>query len=103
MCEQIRHGEIGQIDVGRGLHVFVPNDDETGGDVAEDADGEDAGVHRGDGDDGGEGEVAGAQSSGDVTVDVIIEQGGVVGHDGIHSSRISSISLRISFCVFNLH
>ena len=50
---QIRDGQIGQVDVGRGLHIFVLVDDQAGGDVAEHADEEKQGVHDADGDDRG--------------------------------------------------
>ena len=58
MSEQVWEGQVGEVDVGGRLHVLVPEDDETRGDVAEHAEDEDDGVHHRDGHDGGERQVA---------------------------------------------
>ena len=78
MSEEIRDGEVCEVDVGGGLHVLVPEDDEAGGDVAEHAQDEDDGVHHRDGHDGGEGEVPRAQRP----LDVGREGGGVARVEG---------------------
>jgi hypothetical protein len=55
VSEEIGDGQVGEVDVGRRVHVLVLQDDENGGDVAQHAHHEDAGVDDGNGDDGGEG------------------------------------------------
>ena len=66
MREEVRHRQIGQVHVGGRLHVLVPADDGADGGVAQDTQAADAGVDDGDGYDGGEGEVARTQATGDV-------------------------------------
>ena len=68
MGEQVRQRQVGQVDVGGRLHVLVAPDDGADGGVSQDADGADAGVHRGDGDDGRQGQVPRPQAAGDVEV-----------------------------------
>ena len=83
MSEQVWEGQVGEVDVGGRLHVLVPEDDETRGDVAEHAEDEDDGVHDRDGHDGGERQVAGAEGP----LDVGREGGGVAGVVG-HEQRL---------------
>ena len=64
--EQVWDGEVGEVDVGRGVHVLVLEDDQDGRDVAEDPDDEDGGVDHRDGDDGRQGQVLSSQSACDV-------------------------------------
>ena len=52
VCEEIGDGQVCEVDVGGRVHVLVLKDDENGGDVAQHAHHEDAGVDDGDGDDG---------------------------------------------------
>ncbi len=68
VSEQVRQRQVGQVDVGGRLHVLVAPDDGADGGVSQDADGADAGVHRGDGDDGRQGQVPRAKAAGDVEV-----------------------------------
>ena len=70
MREQVRDGEIGEVDVCGRVHVLVLEDDEDGRDVAEDPDDEDGGVHHRDRDDGRQGQVLSSKSTCDVFGDV---------------------------------
>ena len=71
MCKQIRDCQICQVKVGGCLHVLVPADDKTGGDVAEDANDKDDKVDDADGENGAQRKVGTAKVVFNEQVDIL--------------------------------